>query len=381
MKTDRIEALTFLRFIAALIVVIYHYGKTTSLAQAAGPAITSGPQMVTFFFVLSGFVLMLAYYPINKPAKDFYLARIARIFPVYLVALVVICYLAYAPKAGSRDFVAPFLHLFFVQSWFPGYPMTLNAPGWSISAEVFFYLTFPALLWVIKATKVQFQTLLVISAVIWCLMQVFVVYLFNSPVYAGPRSLSHDLIMYFPLFHYSSFLLGVAGGYAFLQRRELHQGSGKLNTVWLLGSFLIVFLLLQYPNLYLDWLGVSVPVSVSFYAPVFLVLVLVISSTQNVITRFLSMPFFVLLGNISYAVYILQAPVRWAYLRYIKRHVGLDVNNEFYLYLICLLIVSVLSFYLIEKPGKQLILKAAAWAGNLYRQRVSGKLNAQPDQG
>lgn len=210
-------------------------------------------------------------------------------------------------------------------------------------------------------------------------MQAFVIYLFNTDFYAGPGSLSHDLIMYFPIFHYSSFLLGVAGGYAFLQRQDAHQGSGRLNIVWLLVSFLMVFLLLQYPNVYLNQLGVSVPVSVGFYAPVFLVLVVSVSRVQNIITRFLSMPFFVLLGNISYAVYILQAPVRWAYLRYIKRHVGLDINNEFYLYLICLLVVSVLSFYLIEKPGKQLILKAAAWAGNLYRQRVSGKLNTQPD--
>jgi peptidoglycan/LPS O-acetylase OafA/YrhL len=46
----RVEALTFFRFFAAMIVVIYHYGQNTKLAGMFYPFITSGPQMVTFFY-------------------------------------------------------------------------------------------------------------------------------------------------------------------------------------------------------------------------------------------------------------------------------------------------------------------------------------------
>ena len=51
----RIEELTFLRFVAAAIVVIFHYGQE---ATGFSGALTSGPEMVTFFFVLSGFFLI-----------------------------------------------------------------------------------------------------------------------------------------------------------------------------------------------------------------------------------------------------------------------------------------------------------------------------------
>ena len=81
MNAGRIESLTFLRFVAAFIVVVFHFGRSTGLAQIARPAIISGPQMVTFFFVLSGFVLMVAYYPRNVTSATFYLARFARIAP------------------------------------------------------------------------------------------------------------------------------------------------------------------------------------------------------------------------------------------------------------------------------------------------------------
>jgi peptidoglycan/LPS O-acetylase OafA/YrhL len=54
----RIEALTFFRFLAASTVVIFHFGIPTF---GANNFTVSGPKMVTFLFVLSGFVMGLAY--------------------------------------------------------------------------------------------------------------------------------------------------------------------------------------------------------------------------------------------------------------------------------------------------------------------------------
>ncbi|MBT3880231.1 MAG: hypothetical protein HON76_21990 [Candidatus Scalindua sp.] len=60
----RVEILTFFRFIAAVIVVIFHFGRD---ATGFSGVLIAGPQMVTFFLVLSGFVMTLSY--LNK--KDF----------------------------------------------------------------------------------------------------------------------------------------------------------------------------------------------------------------------------------------------------------------------------------------------------------------------
>jgi len=61
LKPTRIQALTFIRFFAAFVVVVFHYGRESRLAQLSFPLMECGPEMVTFFFVLSGFVLMVAY--------------------------------------------------------------------------------------------------------------------------------------------------------------------------------------------------------------------------------------------------------------------------------------------------------------------------------
>lgn len=56
----RVESLTFFRFIAAFIVVIFHFGTGTWFTKIFGRFVTAGPQMVSFFFVLSGFIMLLS---------------------------------------------------------------------------------------------------------------------------------------------------------------------------------------------------------------------------------------------------------------------------------------------------------------------------------
>jgi peptidoglycan/LPS O-acetylase OafA/YrhL len=102
----RIEALTFYRFLAAIMVVVHHFGNNLVSRDFAF-------QMVTFFFVLSGFVLTVAYYPKAEfSTKSYAINRIFRIAPVYLIAL------ALAIGSNSKA-TAIILNLTFLQSWFP----------------------------------------------------------------------------------------------------------------------------------------------------------------------------------------------------------------------------------------------------------------------
>jgi peptidoglycan/LPS O-acetylase OafA/YrhL len=375
MKATRIESLTFLRFVAALIVVIFHYGKKTTLVSFAQPAIIAAAQMVTFFFVLSGFVLMVAYYSESKSPKTFYLARIARILPMYLIALCAMCYFQYN-KRGISDYVLPLLHLTFLQAWFSTYTLKLNGPAWSLSVEAFFYLTFPIVLRVIKNTKIKFQLLLLIAFVFWLFTQAVSMYLFNSEFYTGPGTASQGFITFFPLFHYCSFLLGVAGGYAFIETQHLHQNSGKKNFVLLVLAFVLTYLMLQYPDIYIRYLGFALPIGGSFYGPAFLVLILCIAYSKNSITKFLSLPPLLILGEASYALYILQMPVHFAYEAYLTKRLGLYGDNDFYTYLCLLICLSILSFYVIEKPARKLILKSSLWIDGLTHHDVLPQVEA-----
>ena len=85
-KKMRIDSITIFRFIAALIVINFHFGKTL----LDWPRILiAGSEMVTFFFVLSGFVMSYSYLPRkNIIPTEFWISRFKRLSPAYYVALI-----------------------------------------------------------------------------------------------------------------------------------------------------------------------------------------------------------------------------------------------------------------------------------------------------
>ena len=154
-----------LRGLAALMVVAYHlqFGAPNRLRiEVATSFFDRGYLLVDLFFVLSGFVISLTSdadrtVPFNATeTRDFYVARLARVYPLHVFCLcyVTACMLAVAalrqwhhgtvgqfdPKA-AQSFVE---ELLLVQAWIAGAPRW-NIPSWSISAEAFAYAVFPLL--------------------------------------------------------------------------------------------------------------------------------------------------------------------------------------------------------------------------------------------
>jgi peptidoglycan/LPS O-acetylase OafA/YrhL len=151
-----LPALTALRFVAAAYVVAFHYA-TFFFADAAIPgAVRLGYSGVTFFFLLSGFILAHTYRDVDLTDRAararFAWARVARVYPVYLVCLVLALpwFAAWVAKStpplqglmAASAVLAPLgLH-----AWVPGAACALDCPSWSISVEVVFYALFPLLL-------------------------------------------------------------------------------------------------------------------------------------------------------------------------------------------------------------------------------------------
>ena len=84
----RIEALTFLRFFVAFTVITYHFGAEVTGAFGEFSH-HFAPRLMSFFFTLSGFVLTISYF--EKPGfniRQFYVARLARVAPLYFLALI-----------------------------------------------------------------------------------------------------------------------------------------------------------------------------------------------------------------------------------------------------------------------------------------------------
>ncbi|MNV32609.1 O-acetyltransferase OatA [compost metagenome] len=151
---DRLDPLTGVRFFLALGVVLFHYQLQWTLPEGAAGLLNRARLAVDIFFILSGFILTHVYLQGDQPVnyRRFLAARFARIYPAHLfILLAMLALVLFAPLLGvglepgrfnPADFLAT---LFLVQAWFPRDGMVLwNGPAWSLSAEWFVYLAFPA---------------------------------------------------------------------------------------------------------------------------------------------------------------------------------------------------------------------------------------------
>src|SRR5829696_2272203 len=171
-KVARLDALTGLRFVAAFMVFIFHaallfifsdINVSLGLLDVAG---TAGHVGVSFFFILSGFVLTWSVKG-GDTAPKFWRRRFFKIAPNHLVtfALALVLIGLFGTLDGLPQTLA---NLFLVQAWFPdlSYVGSVNDVTWSISVEALFYLSFPLVFWLITKIKASalWPTAIVIAA-------------------------------------------------------------------------------------------------------------------------------------------------------------------------------------------------------------------------
>jgi len=144
-----LDALTGSRFVAAYAILALH---GTAFGYTLPPWLNLS-QAVSYFFVLSGFILGYRYpeLPDRRAVARFYWARFARIWPVHFVCLMLSLTIVPAFFWASADAVAwsilP-MQLLLVNAWVPIERLVFgfNAPAWTISVEWFFYALYPVLI-------------------------------------------------------------------------------------------------------------------------------------------------------------------------------------------------------------------------------------------
>ncbi|MBV4474634.1 acyltransferase family protein [Pseudomonas botevensis] len=153
---ENLKPLTSLRFFAAFMIVIWHSVMFYPWFSGVPSFLTHG---VSFFFVLSGFILTHVYTSKKQSGYfGFIRDRLARLWPVHVFAL---CFLVTFVRPDAITFngegffdksVQLGLNLTLMQSIFPFQKVMFswNSVSWSISTEVFFYLAFPFLVIGIK---------------------------------------------------------------------------------------------------------------------------------------------------------------------------------------------------------------------------------------
>ena len=160
-----IASLDGLRFIAAGTVLFSHgyfyillFQQNSGITADNAPFVALANIGMTLFFVLSGFVIHYNYgSSVSLPggARAFFVARFARLYPLFLLVFVISTVEVFRTADGQVDNLGPIpLYLTFTQSWWfwvfgdrAATEAYSNATGlmWSLSTEAFFYLSYPLL--------------------------------------------------------------------------------------------------------------------------------------------------------------------------------------------------------------------------------------------
>lgn len=142
-SSPKLDQLTSLRFFAAAMIVILHI-QALGLFGITTTGIAWG-QGVSFFYVLSGFILSYVYPNLEERGAiaRFWRARVARIWPAHIATFALgFWLLSYQWETGTA-----LANLLMVHAWTPlsKYFFSYNAVSWSVSVEFLFYIAFPFL--------------------------------------------------------------------------------------------------------------------------------------------------------------------------------------------------------------------------------------------
>ena len=238
---ERLATLTSLRAVAALAVFTRHASEAFFPDGHGSPLTRQGATGVSFFFILSGFVLAWSARP-GDGAGGFYRRRFARIYPAYILVLVLT-----QVSAGTRHGLSPLTLLAnatLVQSWVPRSSVYFASDmgAWSLGCEMFFYLLFPLVLprLVTLTPRRRWQVAAAAGAV-----ELAMAVATRSPQQAGGLGLW--LVYVLPLTRLGEFVIGmvlalaVRGGLR--PRVSLNQALALAVAAYLLAGFVPVWLM------------------------------------------------------------------------------------------------------------------------------------------
>ena len=348
--------LTGLRFLAALHVVLFHLrdpylvGAPLGLWTIAG----QGETAVGLFFLLSGFVLAHTYMPaagtVRISRRAFWAARFARIYPVYALSLLLALPDFLDLDRASRlklVLVVPTM----LQAWLPALAYQWNGLTWSLSTEAFFYLLFPVI--AVPLARLRGRALAAAMATCWVLAlaaPVLSQLLGLDRVWAGSVMQSARWMTYNPLLRLPEFALGVLLARLFLatrgpsRRRWVGPTLATLGATGLLAAFAIT-----------PFLPPPI-VSNGLLAPIDGALLIGLALGGPGLAWLLSRRLLVLLGEASYAMYLLHGPLLGGIGRLVDARPQLQpyVQTTWFLgvFLIVLVGLSLLTFVVVERPAR-----------------------------
>ncbi len=383
-SVPQIPPLTSLRFLAAISVVLYHsvdqFYPNCHRNFLYQHYIKFGYSGVCLFFVLSGFILAYNYVSNSNVVhkRVFWITRLARIYPLYVISL-----FSLAPLLISRSLTRNghndqhHLHalgntismlganLLMLQAWWPRLMGGWNPPGWTLSVETFFYLTFPWIalpLWKKAGTKSSYYLL----AGIWLLAISIPGFHQWRVHFAGAWTNTDEMLTKMPLLALPEFAFGIVVARICydIKRNSSAAMQARIGSycTWVAIGGLVAIAFLP------DNLRPSrVMINTGLLTPLYGAIMLGLALIKGPISRFFSQRWFTFLGEASFAVYLLHFPILWwfGFITSPKTplsdfaSIKFPVNDTplYLAYLVVVLGTASLAFRYIETPARRAIMR------------------------
>ena len=350
---QRLPGLDGLRAVACLLVFGVHFGQITALQGRWGPFdvarwLANGNTGVALFFALSGFLLSLPYWRVqreNQPlpaAGRFFARRAARILPAYFACLgaLVIANRHWQEADAGLDIL---LHVLMLFNFREASTLSINPPFWTLAVEAQFYLLLPLLFVLLRGSR----RAVALSALLLLGVAAYGAHLARLPA-AGPAP---AWVTYSLLAHLPHFLLGVVTGGLFDARRPPASRRGGVLDALLAAVLLLLIVILATPLdevLQLPGGRYNLP-----FVPLLLcLLVVLVPVTRLGRLAFDSAPLRGI-GRVSYGVYIYHLPVQHVTARLMTRE-SLNPAEHWLLFgavsLGVTLLTAAASYLLVERP-------------------------------
>ncbi|MBP9983510.1 MAG: acyltransferase [Prevotella sp.] len=289
-----IKSLQSLRFLFALLIFLHH---------SAIPLLAFGTCPVSFFLMLSGFVLMLVYgeriYQIKY--NEFIGKRLLRIYPTHFLCLLIAVTISFLFNELSQDCIIPLVtNTILLQAWVPSaeFYFSGNSVSWYLSVMLFCYCIFPWLVYMIQKHC-------------WLLICMVLLGYFTL-LFCAPTDNSHFLLYINPLARFTDFLWGMILCFVLNKNNELI--VEKIKRLSTFHKTLIEFLAVLFIALTI-LISVSInekyAYAIIWWIPCALLITVfyLFDNNGGVLSKVLNNKGLVSLGSVSFAFYMLHIQV------------------------------------------------------------------------
>jgi peptidoglycan/LPS O-acetylase OafA/YrhL len=355
-RKPQLPALTGVRTLLAVNIMFFHF--TPPHMGPLYPVIDNSFVFVGFFFLLSGFILAYNYgdRPNGVHKGEFWRARFARLYPIYLLSLVLFFGMLGAEwhaRSHGQFVEGVILTPLLLQGWSPVLATFWNTVAWTLSCEAAFYFAFP---WIIRLEWPKAPgRLIALLLGVWALgLAPHALYLhFNPDHLAGPANRYSSgtwirMLKYTPLSYACTFLGGIT-----LAKLHAALTLSPWQRTAVAGASLAAI------ALFFAKAVTHVPYIVmhgGFLVPLFAALVIGLSG-QNIFASVFAWKPIELIGQASYALFLLHFNfINLLRSHHVPERLHLAAYDPWVSYA-ATLALAFAAMYLVERPARRALLR------------------------